>query len=135
MNATALTRLACALALFAACACGGSVAKAANAEAAPQRSDRNVLAAEEIMKTGQATAYRAIQAARPQWLIARRQGSSSGRVETIKVYVAGNRYGEAGALEQITAASVKELRYLDSRDATTRYGTGHGSGAIMVTLR
>jgi len=135
MNAKTLTRLACALAMFAACACGGSAAKAANSEAAPQRIDRNVLTAEEIMKTGQATAYRAIQAVRPQWLIARRQGSSSGRVETIKVYVAGNRYGEAGALEQITAASVKELRYLDSRDAMTRYGTGHGSGAILVTLR
>jgi hypothetical protein len=47
----------------------------------------------------------------------------------------GSHNGEAKSLQQITVASIKEVRYMDAREATTRFGTGHGSGAIIVTLR
>ena len=130
MNARTLTFFACALLLSATYACGGSTAKAANTEATPRRSNPNILTADEALKTGQPTVYRAIQVARPQWLFARPQGNPSGRMEAIPVYVAGNRYGDVGSLEQITVSSVKEIRYMDARDATTRFGTGHGGGAI-----
>ena len=31
--------------------------------------------------------------------------------------------------------NVQELRYLNPRDATTRYGTGFMGGAIVITTR
>jgi len=134
MNTKTLTRVAYALALGAACGCGGSAAKTANPEARPQRSNRNVLTAEEAMKTGQSNVYLAIQTARPQWLRTRPLGSSGSR-ERVQVYLGDNHYGEEKSLEQITVSSIKEVRYIESREATTRFGTGHGGGAIIVTLR
>jgi len=133
MTTRTLICLACALTLSAAAACASSTSK--GAESRPQSTNSNVLTTDEIMKASQPTAYRVIQTVRPQWLLTRRQGSSSGRVETVKVYVQGNRFGEVGALEGLMASTIKEIRHLDARDATTRYGTGHGSGAILVTLR
>jgi hypothetical protein len=132
MNTQMLSRVALALALVStACA---SATKRTDTDAVGQSSS-SLLTTEEIMKTGQPTAYRVIQTLRPQWLLVRRMGSSSGRVETIKVYVQGNRYGEVAALESLLSSTIKEIRHMDARDATTRYGTGHGSGAILVTLR
>jgi hypothetical protein len=58
-----------------------------------------------------------------------------GRIETPTVYVDGVRYGDCEALKTIQAIDVGELRYLNGIDATTRFGTGNGSGAILVLLR
>ena len=128
-------RVAYALAVGAACGCGGSAAKAENRTVRPQRSDQNVLTAAEALKTGQSNVYYAIETARPQWLRTRPSGSSSGRPEVVQVYLGSSHYGEAMSLQQITVASIKEVRYMDARDATTRFGTGHGGGAIIVTPR
>jgi hypothetical protein len=35
----------------------------------------------------------------------------------------------------VIPSRVKEIRFLNSRDATTRYGTGHSSGVILVTTK
>jgi hypothetical protein len=40
--------------------------------------------------------------------------------------------GGPGTLAQIPITDVKEIQYLNGPDATQRYGTGHGSGAIIV---
>jgi hypothetical protein len=132
MTSQALTRIALAMALAAA-ACASSGTKAATATAA--QSSSTVLTMDEIMKTGQPTAFRVIQTVRPQWLLVRRQGGSLSRPETIKVYVQGNRFGEVATLEQMQSSTIKEIRHLDGRDATIRFGTGHMAGAILVTLR
>ena len=39
------------------------------------------------------------------------------------------------ALKELSVEQVREIRHLDSRDATMMYGTDHGSGAIQVTTR
>ena len=99
------------------------------------RTNTLLLTEKDISDTGQPNAYRVIQTARPQWLRVRPMGSSRGGYERIQVYVQGSRFGTVDQLEQIMATSIKEMRFLEARDATTRFVTGHGSGAIMITLR
>jgi hypothetical protein len=36
------------------------------------------------------------------------------------------------ALRDISVEQIRELRFIDAKDATTRYGTGHTSGVIEV---
>jgi hypothetical protein len=36
-------------------------------------------------------------------------------------------------LRSVSVANVEEIRFLDARDATTRFGTGYVSGAILIT--
>jgi hypothetical protein len=35
---------------------------------------------------------------------------------------------------EITPELIRQVEYLGASDATTRYGTGHSGGAILVTL-
>ena len=39
------------------------------------------------------------------------------------------------ALDAIVAETVLEMEYLNGQEATTRFGTGHGGGVILVRLR
>ncbi|MDQ6828779.1 MAG: carboxypeptidase-like regulatory domain-containing protein [Gemmatimonadota bacterium] len=50
------------------------------------------------------------------------------------VYVNNARVGHLAALHAIPASNVSEVRYLSPIDATQRFGIGHSSGAILVTL-
>lgn len=117
-----------------ACASGGAASPPATGTDR-QRSSSSILTADEIAKTGQSNAYHAIQSSRPQWLRARPLGSSRGGFAAIQVYLEGARYGTASSLQQIPAISIREIRYLDALEATTRFGTEHGSGAILVFLK
>lgn len=79
------------------------------------------------------TAYQAVRRLRPQWL--RRRGVSSMRSPgsgQIVAYVDGVRAGGAEALERVQAVVVVEMEYLSGPEATTRFGAGHGGGAILV---
>jgi hypothetical protein len=38
-------------------------------------------------------------------------------------------------MANIPASRVKEIRFINARDATTRWGTGYGSGVILVTTK
>ena len=135
MTAMSFTRGALTLAFGATLGCGGGSANPASTgnaprPSAPQRSNRNVFTGDEVMQTGQPDAFRAIQKARPQWLLTRPTGSTSGGYDELVVYVEGNRYGTTKSLEQITATSIKEMRYLDARDAIVSadlalYGGAH----------
>ena len=49
--------------------------------------------------------------------------------------VDGMRLGGLDALHELPSASVRKIRTLDARDATTRFGTGHSAGAIIVLTR
>jgi len=91
---------------------------------------------EELTQIPQGNAYDAIQRLRPRWLQSR--GVSSMRTSTpefAQVYLDNAPMGGLGALRQISVGDIRQIRYLDSRDATTRYGTGHGGGAILVSTR
>ena len=100
--------------------------------------DRSVLTFEEIEfdKAGVRSAYDIIARLRPEYL--RSRGSSSlrtGAPSTAVVYLDEMRYGNLASLRTISAAQVYEVRYFNAADATTRFGTDHLGGAILITTR
>jgi hypothetical protein len=51
------------------------------------------------------------------------------------VYVDGVRSGDFSYLESLRIEEVERVRFINARDATTRWGTGHPGGAIEVFLK
>jgi hypothetical protein len=101
-----------------------------------ERGSRDVLTAEEIQQASGATAYDVVQQLRPQFLRVRSGRTIQGGGPTGPiVYVDNIRSGGLDALRMIRAESVSEIRYINAADATTRFGTGHMAGAILVRLR
>ena len=98
---------------------------------------RALLLADEIEESGAKTVQEAITRLRPEWLRARRgrtsmQDPAAGEVV---VYLDGVRYGGMRALATLGTQSVLDMTFLDASDATTRFGTGHGGGAILIRTR
>jgi hypothetical protein len=78
--------------------------------------------------------YLLIQRLHPSWL--RERGRASIELSTpVRVYINGLPRGGVQVLRALTPRDVLRIQYLDSRQATTAYGTGHTNGAILVTLR
>jgi hypothetical protein len=98
--------------------------------------DRYVITETEIVESSLLDAYEVVQALRPEFL--RTRGTSSFRstdpVEAV-VYVDGVRSGDPSTLRRLSRDVLQEIRYIDARAATTRYGTGHGAGAILVATK
>lgn len=92
-----------------------------------------MLTASEIAETRAQDVLRAIELARPQWLVTRTTGFGNGR-EQIQVYVESNHYGELQSLQQLSVSMIREIQFLDGRQATTRFGTGHGAGVLLVRV-
>ncbi|MCC6774419.1 MAG: hypothetical protein IT360_24760 [Gemmatimonadaceae bacterium] len=128
-------------ALLVAGACGGGGATggggAPQARSAPTRGNSNVIIEAEIAASGATSAMEAVQRLRPAMLRSRGAGSSVSNPggDPIAVYVDGVRAGGPEALNNVTGLSVKEIRFIGAADATTRFGTGHVSGAILVTTK
>lgn len=121
--------------------CGGGGTSAAGTPAAsaprPARGSANVITEAEIQGANVNNAYEAIQRLRPAMLRGRGSASSDDQSGTqgLVVYVDGSPLGGVQALGNISALNVREIRYLNASDATTRFGTGHPVGAILVTTR
>ncbi len=94
-----------------------------------------VLLRDEIMAAGDfSTAYDAVRHLRPQFL--RNRGATSIRTaqpDPLIVYLNGVSAGGVDVLTRIPATDIQSIRYLNGRDATTRFGTGHGGGVLEVT--
>jgi len=104
--------------------------------AAEPTPSRRVLLEDEIRGVQVATAYQIVARLRPEWL--RRRGRASVRDPTagaVIVYLNGMREGGVRALDVIGAETVLEMEYLNGQEATTRFGTGHGGGVILVRQR
>jgi hypothetical protein len=43
--------------------------------------------------------------------------------------------GGVNALGNIASTTIREIRRLDALEATTRYGTGHPGGAIVIITK
>ena len=100
----------------------------------------NLITTEEIQQAASTrNAFDLIRALRPNWLQARGvQSVQRKRTRTaveVMVYVDGTRTGGPEMLRQILASNVQEARYLGGPEATSRYGTNHSAGAILITLR
>lgn len=101
---------------------------------------QDVIAEAEIASRAReaTTALQVIEQLRPQMLRGRGVSSPSdvsGEATLPKVYVDEVSYGNLNTLSNVSAGQIKEIRFLNSRDATTRWGTGHMGGVILVTTK
>lgn len=118
----------CRVAALALAAVIASLACAAGTQSGSSARRSNLITAEEILRVEVSTAYDAVRRLRPQWL----QGRGGDRPV---VYVDGQRRGSLNELELILPGDVAQMRFMSASDATTRYGTNHPGGAILVMTR
>ena len=97
------------------------------------RHNSNVISEAELAESHERSVYDAVSALRPQWL--RYRGAGLGGSAPVMAYRDGVQLGAVERLYQVDLRTVKEIRYYDGIQATQRFGTGHGSGAIDVILR
>lgn len=104
-------------------------------------SGTDIITREQITATNLATAYEVVQRLEPRWL--RSRGAVSLRevaeeeVDTFGVvgpviYVNSARRGDIEELRSIMVESIQEILYFNGRNASFRFGSGHGSGVIQV---
>jgi len=89
------------------------------------RSD--VLGVDELRRASGRNALEIIQQLRPLYL------RSRGPLHTPTVFVDLMRRGGVDELRAIPASSIAEVRYLDGRDATQRFGSGYSGGIIHIS--
>jgi len=78
----------------------------------------------ELQELSDYTAFDAIRRLRPAWLS---RGSPT-------VHLNGVPLSSFDQLEEISAVDIREMRFLNGPDASTRFGTGYMNGAILITL-
>ena len=96
--------------------------------------DPDVLTAAQLAPYVHMNVFDAVRQARPQWLRNDR-GQSSFIAEPargLRVYVDGIPYGKAEDLKSLEVRAITEVRFLDARQATLRYGTNHAEGALLI---
>jgi len=97
----------------------------------------DVITAEEARETSANDAYDVVQLLRPMWLRARAAPSLTNaaggyaRIYVDNVPLAGG----TRELRTVPAGDIREIHYISPADATTRFGTGHAGGVIMVMTR
>ena len=125
---------AASIVLLVACGGGGSgTAAQPSASPRPVRGSTDVITEAEINASVYSHALEVVQNLRPT--MTRPRGSTSQGPVPVVLFVDDVRIGELNAMANIPANRVKEIRYINARDATTRYGTGVGSGVILVTTK
>jgi hypothetical protein len=96
----------------------------------------DVVEEDEIAESTTTNAYELVERIRPNWLRGRGSPDLRGSPEPLPViYIEGARQGGVNVLRSIPTASLVRLRFIDAPTATTRYGSGHSGGVILVTLR
>ncbi len=96
----------------------------------------NVVTTEELADVDYMNGLQALRRLRPNWLRVRGQATFSRQASAgIRLYVDGRRRNDIFELESIRTSDIREMRFLSGREATTRYGTDHGDGAILVETR
>jgi hypothetical protein len=99
---------------------------------APRRG--SVITRAELDRVPGASVYDAIRQLRPTWLNRPLTPTGSG-ANPIMAYVDRQQYGTVADLRNIPTEQVERVEFISATDATTRYGTGHASGAIEVTTK
>lgn len=110
------------LMLLAACASGGG-----SGETSAPRRRADLIVAAEWEGQNMTTAFDAVQRLRPAWLQPR------GQTGLPAVFRNNTRWGpDPRSLETMLLTEISEIRYMNGRDATTRFGTGYAGGIIQV---
>ena len=113
--------------------------------------DRSVIGIREIREARAENVYELVRSLRPEWLRTRGvasmretpRGRSTGPnpddveitqpgIGTVKVYLDDSHYGDLDSLRELQPGHVGEIRFLDTREATMKWGGGHLHGAIHV---
>lgn len=122
------TMLLAAVLLSAGCASSGG-------SGGPNRS-RDLITQDELMEVPHSSVYEAVRALRPRWLQARAGATfSSPTQQTAMVYIDGQLRGGLEEMWNLLPTEVDEIRFMSASDATTRFGTNHVGGAIVITTR
>jgi hypothetical protein len=121
-------------ALLGALLVGGGACATLPPEHPPRADDHDVIREPELESFERLNTLQLVQRLRPYWLRARGQASDDTR-HGVRVYLDGIDDGGVGNLRRVPVAMVGEIRFLDAREATLRYGTGHPGGAIVVSTR
>ncbi len=133
---SSLVLLAAAVAACASGSGGGSPPDETRVVGAPgDRRSRDVLTAPDIQQAGSSTVYDVVQRLRPAWLRTRSVGTTRSTPQYAVVYLDGARIGGLESLRRVNSTDVQTIRYLSGPDATTRYGTGHEGGAILMETK
>lgn len=133
-GASGIVPLALGIALL---AIGGCASSGTGDREAPR--DRDVITRSQLEGLDHLSAYEAVRRLRPVWLRTGRGADSfdagiQGR-RGVRVYRDGAYVGLVDELRQIPVREIQEIRYLDPRQATMRFGTDHTDGALLVTTR
>lgn len=127
------------LVLGVAVACGGGTASTTTTTNRPTRGAADVITEAEISASVYQNALEVVRNLRPSMLIPRGASSDASGMGAASIpiiaYMDDVRLGDIASLINIPSGRVKEIRFVNSRDATTRYGTGHSSGVILVTTK
>ena len=51
------------------------------------------------------------------------------------IYVDGVMYGKLESLHSLNIEEIREIEFISAGDATTRFGTDHLGGAILIRTR
>jgi hypothetical protein len=126
--------LIAALVIAAAPACASSGASGASQSSSSHRGSSDRITQDELATIDVQNALQAVQRLRPSFLQNRGGAASSitQGPQDVVVYVDQTKMGGPSTLAQIPITDVKEIQHLNGTDATQRYGTGHGSGVIIV---
>ena len=111
-----------------ACASGGQAG-------GPRRGSGDVLTAEEMEPWGAQDLYVVVQRLRPRWLQVREAVTTQGHMPLSLVIDGTRQEGSVELLRNMRTSDVEEIRFMNSRDATTQYGLAMMSGALIITTR
>lgn len=124
------------LAIATTLACGGSSSQdSEHHPPRPQRRDAFVISEQELGTSTARNALEAVQKLRPQWLRGRGAAAFGRAPDVVMIYLNDVRLGGPTALAQLMTDGVKEIRFYNAADATSRWGTDHTAGAIVVTMK
>jgi hypothetical protein len=99
---------------------------------------RDVITQAEIEKANARNAYELVQTLRPEYMRSRGMTSirnDPGAGGLPLVYQDGTFFGPIESLANIHPGNIREVRYVNARDATTKYGTGVANGIIEILTR
>ncbi|MBW3552915.1 MAG: TonB-dependent receptor plug domain-containing protein [Gemmatimonadetes bacterium] len=97
-------------------------------------SSRNVITAEQLENMSNQSVYDVVRKLKPTWLQRRGHVSFRGNTELL-VILDDSQFHDFSLLTSMTAANVEEIRYMDPRKATNKYGIRASGGAILLTTR
>lgn len=122
--------------LFAVALLVSSCAAGAQSDTSSPRSSRNVITQAELADLpAQLTVLDAVRRLRSTWLRTRGMAGLNASQEVL-AYVDNVRAGGVDFLQARPLEGITEIRYHNGREATTRWGTGHGGGVIeLITAR